>query len=334
MKIAVVGSGVVGLTTAIELQKEYRNANITIIADNFYKDTTSYVAAGIFRPGTSFSGPTEEITKKWVRDSYQHWDDIRKSSYSNLAGVCEVSGYILSSYSQSITRNFLIEDVLPAYRNATEEELKICPGNWKYGSFFTTLVTECGLYLPWATKNFLDRGGQIFNRKINDFADLHGTYDIIVNCTGLEAKNLCNDRKVVPIRGQVLKVHAPWIKMAYYGDYDTYIVPGFSGVTLGGCRNFESVDMTPNKYDFDSIKSRCEALVPSLQTAKVTEVKVGLRPHRDPVRVEYEFKDTSQGILKIIHNYGHGGYGVTTSPGTAKYAVKLVRDVWTGYSRL
>lgn len=49
MKIGVVGSGIVGLTTALELQKEYRNAQISIIADRFNKDTVSYVAAGIFR---------------------------------------------------------------------------------------------------------------------------------------------------------------------------------------------------------------------------------------------------------------------------------------------
>lgn len=51
MKIGIVGSGVVGLTTALELQKEYKNAQISIIADKFYKETVSYVAAGIFRPG-------------------------------------------------------------------------------------------------------------------------------------------------------------------------------------------------------------------------------------------------------------------------------------------
>lgn len=51
MRIAVIGSGIVGLTTGLELQDEYRNARIEIIADKFYKDTTSFVAAGIFRPG-------------------------------------------------------------------------------------------------------------------------------------------------------------------------------------------------------------------------------------------------------------------------------------------
>jgi len=104
MKIAVVGSGIVGLSTALELQSEYRNASITIIAEKFNQFTTSYVAAGIFRPGTSFAGPSEEITKKWIYDAYKHWDELRKSSESSLAGVAQLSGYIFSSTSQSITR--------------------------------------------------------------------------------------------------------------------------------------------------------------------------------------------------------------------------------------
>jgi D-aspartate oxidase len=49
MKIGIIGSGVVALTTGIELQNEYPNALISIIADKFLKDTVSYVAAGIFR---------------------------------------------------------------------------------------------------------------------------------------------------------------------------------------------------------------------------------------------------------------------------------------------
>lgn len=62
MKIAVVGGGVVGLTTALELQRELRNSSLTVIADS-YSNTTSHVAAGIFRVSDSYSGPTEEITK-------------------------------------------------------------------------------------------------------------------------------------------------------------------------------------------------------------------------------------------------------------------------------
>lgn len=54
--------------------------------------------------GTAFSGPTDEITRKWIYDAYEHWDGIRKSSESSLAGVAQLSGYIFSSTSESITR--------------------------------------------------------------------------------------------------------------------------------------------------------------------------------------------------------------------------------------
>lgn len=63
MSFAVVGAGVVGLSTALELQKQYPNAQVSIFADRFGEETTSDVAAGIFRPGPSFSGPNQTETR-------------------------------------------------------------------------------------------------------------------------------------------------------------------------------------------------------------------------------------------------------------------------------
>lgn len=62
MKVAIVGGGIVGLTTALQMKQELRNCDITVYAESF-EDTTSHVAAGVFRVGTSYSGPTEEITR-------------------------------------------------------------------------------------------------------------------------------------------------------------------------------------------------------------------------------------------------------------------------------
>lgn len=95
---------------------------------------------------------------------------------------------------------------MPLYRAATEEELKLCPGDWKYGCFFTTVITQCDRYIPWATEHFTANGGKFFNSKLNSFTDLPAQYDLVINCTGLGAKFLCNDHKIVPMRGQVLKV--------------------------------------------------------------------------------------------------------------------------------
>lgn len=63
MSFAVLGAGVVGLSTALELKKKFPSARVSIIADKFTVDTTSDVAAAIFRPGPSFSGPDETITR-------------------------------------------------------------------------------------------------------------------------------------------------------------------------------------------------------------------------------------------------------------------------------
>lgn len=49
-------------------------------------------------------------------------------------------------------QNHYIEQIVPVYRAATEQELTLCPGEWKYGSFFTTVLAECRLFQPWATK--------------------------------------------------------------------------------------------------------------------------------------------------------------------------------------
>lgn len=63
LNIAVLGAGVVGLTTAFCLKNDLRNANIKVISEKFNEETTSYVAAGLFRPGSGFSGPSEDITR-------------------------------------------------------------------------------------------------------------------------------------------------------------------------------------------------------------------------------------------------------------------------------
>lgn len=178
--------------------------------------------------------------------------------------------------------------------------------------------------MPWVTRQFEANGGKVKRGTVENFHQL-ADYDIVMNCTGLGARKLCNDHKLVPLRGQLVKVEAPWVKTFFYGDYDTYIIPGFDGVTLGGCRQYDSYNLNVNKYDGLSIMERCETMLPSLKGSKIKCQRVGLRPHRDVVRVEAEEINVAGKKLKVIHNYGHGGYGVTTAPGTAKYAVELAK---------
>lgn len=88
--------------------------------------------------------------------------------------------------------------------------------------------------------------------------------------------------------------------MFFYGDYDTYIIPGIDYVTLGGCRQFDSFKQDVDKYDSASIWERCTELLPNLKQAEVVREVAGLRPHRDPVRVEKELYSCRDGkCLKV-----------------------------------
>jgi D-aspartate oxidase len=112
-------------------------------------------------------------------DAYHHYKRIQITKETAEAGVQEVSGYVLSSKFPEVTKvntvkhilslsllyniinfrciyiqNQFLEDLLPVYRRANELELKICPGDWKYGAFFTTLVIESRYHLPWLRNKY------------------------------------------------------------------------------------------------------------------------------------------------------------------------------------
>ena len=64
-------------------------------------------------------------------------------------------------------------------------------------------------------------------------------------------------------------------------------------------------------------------LEPRLAGVEVLEHRVGLRPGRPEIRLERE--DPADGVPRV-HNYGHGGSGVTLSWGCAEETLRLVRE--------
>lgn len=317
-KICVVGAGVVGLTTALEILKTIPDCELTIIADKFNSDTTSDGAAGLFAPVCTFRGPTKEITREWIKYSYEYY---RKLLDSNC-GVSELYGYILSNTTKEAAQDEVLSGIVKCYQPATEEELAGLSGNWKYGTYLCSLLIRGRRYLPWLLQTVVDNGCNIINKTISSFEELEGMYDVVVNCTGLQSATLCNDDRVVPIRGQILKVRVPNINRFYLCG-DTYIIPHeFGIVSLGGTVQYNVSDTNLRPDDSHGIRNRCAEIFPELKMAEVVWEWVGLRPFRDVVRVEAETK----GRLKLVHNYGHGGSGLTSAPATSRDAVKLVRQ--------
>ena len=68
VRICVLGAGVVGLSTAVQLQDALPTARVTIVADKFHKDTTSDGAGGLFRPNRSKTPGVPLPVLRWPRD--------------------------------------------------------------------------------------------------------------------------------------------------------------------------------------------------------------------------------------------------------------------------
>ncbi|XP_028981574.1 D-aspartate oxidase isoform X1 [Esox lucius] len=325
VKVVVVGAGVVGSSTAVCIAETLTNCSVTLMGDRFTPDTTSDIAAGILICAPFPDIPLER-QQKWFKDTIDHLLTIAQSEEASDAGVLLSSGWQLHKSVPVDKKPFWSEFVL-GFRTMTDQELKRFP-NHKFGQAFTTVKCECSNYLPWLEKRFRKAGGQVVKQKVNNLQELSTQgYDVIVNCSGLGAKTLVEDSQVYPVRGQVLKVHAPWLQhFIRDGEGQSYIYPGMHSVTIGGTRQADDWRLEPDPGDSQNILERCSRLEPSLRRARVLGVSVGLRPSRKNVRLERELLLLGGRQVDVVHNYGHGGWGVTLSWGTALEALSLVRQ--------
>ncbi|XP_060094128.1 D-aspartate oxidase [Heteronotia binoei] len=324
VKIAVVGAGLIGLSTAVCISESIPGCSVTVIADRFTPNTTSDVAAGILIPHV-FPGTPVHQQKQWFKETFDHLSGICNSSQASEAGVHWVSGWQIFKTVPEENTPFW-SDVVLGFRSMSEKEMKKFPQH-KFGQAFTTIKCDCPPYLLWLEKKLKENGGHVHARKIEDMWELHSDYDIIVNCSGLGSRKLMNDRKMYPIRGQVLKVHAPWIRhFIRDGDGLTYIYPGVHGVTLGGTRQKDDWNLSPDPNTSKGILSRCCALEPSLHAVRDVKVRVGLRPTRSAVRLQKEVLVRGSEKLPVIHNYGHSSGGFSLHQGTAREATRLTKE--------
>ncbi|XP_014721685.2 D-aspartate oxidase isoform X2 [Equus asinus] len=323
-RIAVVGAGLMGLSTAVCIPTLVPRCSVTVIADKFTPDTTSDVAAGILIPHAYPDTPVHK-QKQWFRETFDHLFAIASSAEAGDAGVYLVSGWQIFRSMPTEEVPFWA-DVVLGFRKMTEAELKKFPQH-VFGQAFTTLKCEGPVYLPWLEKRVKRSGGLMVPQRIEDLWELHPSFDIVVNCSGLGSRQLAGDSTIFPVRGQVLKVQAPWLKhFIRDGSGLTYIYPGISNVTLGGTRQKGDWNLSPDAEISRDIFSRCCALEPSLHRACDIREKVGLRPSRPGIRLQKELLAQDSRRLPVVHHYGHGSGGFSMHWGTALEAARLVNE--------
>ncbi|KAJ6005766.1 hypothetical protein N7451_003710 [Penicillium sp. IBT 35674x] len=350
--IVILGAGVTGLTTAYLLSQDPAN-KITVIAKHMPGDydieyASPWAGANYMPVGKEGSNhhaweratwpALKELCEKYPEAGIHFRDSLiynRKKDQESATGQW---------FSELVQPNPWYKDVVPDFEAIPESQL--APGI-DNAQKFTSVCINTAIYLPWLIGQCV-KTGAVFKRAIvkhiSEAANAHHSgqkADVVVNCTGLASKTLGGvlDDKMYPARGQIVVVrNDPGEMVSVSGTDDgedeaLYIMTRAAGggTILGGSYQKHNWDALPDPNLANRIMKRAIAICPKLvkegegiEGLSIVRHGVGLRPLRDGgPRVE---KDQVDGV-KIVHNYGHGGFGYQASFGCAEDAVSLVKEV-------
>ncbi|KAJ5654139.1 hypothetical protein N7490_001142 [Penicillium lividum] len=356
--IVVLGAGVTGLTTAYLLSQDPTN-NITVIAKHMPGDydieyASPWAGANYMPVGKEGSNhqaweratwpALKAVCEKYPEAGIHFRDSLiynRKKDQESATGQW---------FSELVQPNPWYKDVVPDFETIPESQL--APGI-DNAQKFTSVCINTAVYLPWLVGQCL-KTGAVFKRAvlthISEAANAHHSgqkADVVVNCTGLASKTLGGvlDDKMYPARGQIVVVrNDPGEMVSASGTDDgedeaLYIMTRAAGggTILGGSYQKHNWDPLPDLNLANRIMKRAIDICPKLvkegqgiEGLSIIRHGVGLRPLRDGgPRVE---KDQVDGV-KIVHNYGHGGFGYQASFGCAEDAVSLVKEVLKSKTR-
>lgn len=355
-KIIVIGGGISGLTTALTLQLLGHETEIItdqLATDTSNKGShpefaSLYPSASVI-PHSVYSNQLEEL----FRPSQSIFYELRKLTFPGV--TIHKHFEIFEKKTEQPDYCDWVLNLRPFDELNPEEVPRRSSIDRLYGWAFDCIFADWALYLPALYKFYNRIGGNIVQQKLTseDITDLPA--EIVINCSGTGSPTLFDDpsERQLLVRGHLLhKADAPLITnsdneivsynytplASVYADAednacDVYCYPRKDGWVLGGSRQLGQLgqtdwnEITESSYKIDDISFPKQIIDlndeiltttygESLSPSDNLKPSVGyryIRNHRDGLCLESETLKGKQ----IIHNYGHGGAGVTLSWGCA-----------------
>jgi D-amino-acid oxidase len=308
----VIGAGVSGLTTAVRLAES--GMRVRVWTADPPEATTSMAAGAMWGP--YLVEPVDKV-RSWSRRTLEQ---LRRLAATPGTGVRLVPGV---EASRAPVEPPEWGDQLDGFRMCQPSEL---PDGFAAGWRFTAPLIDMPAYLAYLSRRLTAAGGVIEIRRVHELKEAAEVASVVVNCTGIGARHLVPDPDLTAIRGQLVVVENPGIVEFFAEDTGPVpdllsIYPHGDTVVLGGVAASGDYNLQPDPAIAEAILTRCVAVEPRLRRARVLQYRVGLRPTRPQVRVEAQHLNGTV----LIHNYGHGGAGVTLSWGCADDVFDLVR---------
>jgi D-amino-acid oxidase len=313
--VVVVGAGVIGLTTAVQLAE---NGLAVEVRSAVAPERTMSVAAAAMW-SLSFVEHSPQVLR-WSRDTLECLITLATDLGS---GVRLVAG-VEASRHESAPPDWAMP--LADVRACGPGDL---PPGFASGWRFTVPVVDMPVYLGYLRERLRAAGGRLRIQPVRSLADVLGHGGAVVNCTGIRAGRLADDGALYPVRGQIVVAANPGVTEFFAEDTGDdgddgdllYILPHGDKVVLGGTAEHGRWDLKPDPGAARAIVARCAAIMPSLAAAPVLAHRVGLRPTRHCVRFEVQRQANG---CRLVHSYGHGGAGVSLSWGCARELLGLV----------
>ncbi len=226
-RIAVIGCGIIGLTSAIMAQRA--GLEVTIYARELLPRTRSFRASGSFTPSArvALEGPAgPQFGDQWEQMARFSWkmfrtmlglpgnpvefgDSYAVSDEPITRRVWPVDPSITESYETSglPRQNSEFARLDSRIRDIVPQAMPLPPEENPFPTPFATRTSQMHFNFPAYAQLLMDeffaRGGRYVMRSFHApsaLADL--PEDVIIHATGYAARDLWGDRSVIPVRGQ------------------------------------------------------------------------------------------------------------------------------------
>ena len=324
----MIGAGVVGLSVAAHLLEEYGDhLVVTVMADKFSPETPASDKAGGLVLASALEVDEIQKAKVWKERSVRRFRKLYDSEKGGKTGIIFSNGCVIRPMGDPEPAWY--KDLVTGYQDIEKPDDKYEQFPGRKIACCATFIISGSEYLSFLLEQVRMLGGVLIKRRVENLSELN-SFDVIINCTGLGARELVEDLNMYPSKGLLVSVVSPWIKEWFqesgHHPRRAYIFPRPNEVILGGCNEKGKEDLMIDPFEVQGIIDRCSKLVPSVSEAEVKEIWAGVRPMRKGgVRLEKEHHDNEEDPI-VIHNYGHGSYGVTLSWGCAEEVIEIVGE--------
>lgn len=234
-RFAVIGCGVNGLSTARMLQRRYQDGpgTVTIYARDLPPETTSNIAAGYWSPVSLFD--EDAVTAKWT-EQFRAAARISNRAYQLLVGP-EYGVRWLDIFTHHRNEESLQWELPGGDDLYPNRIIHRDPANY-FGvpivRQYSSMMVETPIYLRQLLRDFYNAGGRLVVKEFRDRQEVMRLPEpVIFNCSGLGARVLFGDEKLIPVRGQLeVLLPQPEIDYGYIGS--GHMFPRSDGIFLGG----------------------------------------------------------------------------------------------------